>query len=151
LKVSSSFIAPIFLPASKKKSTDGRSLLTAVRLGYPLLQNPSASSLATTASGRAGVAYLAIPIYIARERRVGLLCGAGAASAIKGTLDREAVAIEHVGVDHRRCQVPVPEKLLDSPDVVTGLRRCVANECFSKWIVAGLLTPLWRTASLNAY
>lgn len=37
---------------------------------------------------------------------------------IQGTPNAPASAVEDVGVDHRRADVPVAEKFLDGPDVV---------------------------------
>jgi len=59
-------------------------------------------------------------------------------------------AVEDVCVDHRGTHIPVPQQLLDRPDVVSVLEQvggervteCVAGPCF--------LMPAKATASLTA-
>ena len=38
--------------------------------------------------------------------------------AVEGALYRKSRLIEHVGVDHCRCNIPVPQQLLHGADIV---------------------------------
>ena len=40
---------------------------------------------------------------------------------IEGTPDAEATFVQDVRVDHRGCDVGVPEQFLNGPDVVAGV------------------------------
>jgi hypothetical protein len=59
----------------------------------------------------------------------------------------EPAAIQHVRVDHRRADVPVPQQLLDRPDVVPISSNWVANEWRRTWGLAGLLVRATRLAA----
>jgi hypothetical protein len=52
---------------------------------------------------------------IASERR---LFDAEASQGIHRSLHSAASVVQHVGVDHRRLQLFVPQELLDRPDVI---------------------------------
>ena len=68
---------------------------------------------------------------------------------VHGTIDPLPAPVQHVGVDHRRLYIPMPEEFLNGADIVAIFQR-VANEWRSVWQLAGLVSPMLRAASLTA-
>ena len=56
-----------------------------------------------------------------------MLLAEGCSEQIGGAANTSASAVEHVGVDHSRLEVPVTEQLLNGSDVV-AIRQHVGGE-----------------------
>src|SRR2546428_6617042 len=57
--------------------------------------------------------------------------------------------VQDMGVNLRGGHVPVPEQLLDSPDVVVLLQKIVAKEWRNVWGVPRLAMPAFLTADFT--
>ena len=61
-----------------------------------------------------------------------------ALEGVGGAADSPAAAVEDVGVDHRRLQVPMAEQLLDGADVVAVLQQ-VGGEAVTEGMAGSVL------------
>jgi hypothetical protein len=69
---------------------------------------------------------------------------------VHGAVDPFPTPVQHVGVDHRRLHVPMPEQFLNCADGIAVFQQIVVIECRSMWQLAGLASLMFRAASLTA-
>ena len=65
--------------------------------------------------------------------------------SIKRTLIAAATAVHHVGIDHRRRHILVPEQFLDGADVVSRLKQ-LCREAVPQYMGTDPLDPFRSTA-----
>jgi hypothetical protein len=70
----------------------------------------------------------------------------GSNQCVEWAAHRAAAELEHVGVDHGRCYVRMPEQSCTVRMSYQSCSRCVAKQCHSMWGVAGLAIPASATA-----